>query len=317
MTHTTQKDWPLERGRPRTEAPPKAPPRHTTIEPALLEALAECGVTGLTVHADGVIHRFDASDKKRGNRCGWYVCPSLDVAVFGFWHTGEQHTVITGGRVDPTTTLETRLAYQRAKEQREAEQRQQWTRTAEQARRWWAAAESADPHHPYLLKKRLAPHGLRQRGDMLLVPLFLGGELVNLQRILPDGSKRFMAGGRIRGAASLLGRIAGADTVYLCEGWATAATLHEAVGQPVVAAMNCGNLLPMARSLRSRLPASVAIIVAADNDRYKSGNAGLTKGREAALAIGARIVWPEFPCAECACSDFNDRQCCALGEVVA
>lgn len=284
--------------------------KYTSIEQALGDALAAYGVTWLAIHADGAVHRFDTTDKATGNRNGWYVCPSLEVAVYGFWHTGEQHTVTTGGKADPTAAAEARLAAQRAREQREAERRAQQAKTAEQARRWWATAGAADPSHPYLAKKRLASHGLRQRDEMLLVPLFYDGELVNIERIYPDGSKKALFGGRAKGVAGLVGKLAGAERVLIAEGWATAAALCEAMTLPVVVARNADNLEAVARRLRQRLPDDVTITIAADDDRFTEGNPGSTKARLAALAIGAKVLMPTF-CADCQrCTDFADVALC-------
>lgn len=47
------------------------------------------------------------------------------------------------------------------------------------------------------------------------------------------------------------------------------------------------------------------LIIAADDDRHRPDNPGLTKGREAAAAIGAGLVWPDFGDHEQG-SDFND-----------
>lgn len=284
--------------------------QYTSIEQALSDALAAYGVTGLAIRADSDVHRFDTADKAKGNRNGWYVCPSLEVAVYGFWHTGEQHTVTTGGKADPAAAAEARLAAQRAREQRDTERRQQQAKTAEQARRWWAAAGAADPGHPYLTKKRLAPHSLRQRDSMLLVPLFFDGDLVNLERIFPDGAKRPLFGGRAKGVAGLVGKLAGAERVLVAEGWATAAALCEAMALPVVVARNADNLEAVARRLRQRLPDNVAITLAADDDRFTDGNPGATKARLAALAIGAKVLMPTF-CADCQrCTDFADVALC-------
>ncbi|RUR27315.1 topoisomerase [Vreelandella andesensis] len=284
--------------------------QYSTIEQALGDALAAYGVTGLAIRADGDVHRFDTADKAKGNRNGWYVCPSLEVAVYGFWHTGEQHTVTTGSKADPAAAAEARLAAMRAKEQRETERRQQQVNTAEQARRWWAMAGAADPGHSYLTKKRLAPHGLRQRDSALLVPLFYDGELVNLERIFPDGAKRPLFGGRVKGVAGLVGKLAGAERVLVAEGWATAAALYEAMNVPVVVARNADNLEAVARRLRQHLPDNITITLAADDDRFTDGNPGVTKARLAALAIGAKVLMPTF-CADCQrCTDFADVALC-------
>lgn len=289
---------------------PRAHPKHSTIEVALLDTLAARGVTGLAIRADGTIHRFDAPDKKRGNLAGWYVVPTHEVAVFGFWHTGEQQTVTLTGEHDPIAAEQARQAAERARRERQHQRERQQATAARQARQWWREARPSDPFHPYLVAKQVRAHALRQRGEVLLVPLFAEGVVVNLQRIFPDGAKRFMPGGRIKGAASLVGSMAGARRVYIGEGWATAATLHEATGCPVVAAMTANNLVTVARTLRQRLLPEVAITVAADNDQRTPGNPGITAGREAAQAIRADLTWPRFPCAGCACSDFNDLARC-------
>ena len=285
-------------------------PHHHSITTALAEALAGRGVTGLVIHADGGVHRFDAPDKRRGNLAGWYVCPTPEVAVFGYWHTGEQQTVTLAGEHDPVAAEQARQAAERARRERDAQRQRDHAEAALRARHLWAAAQPAGHHHPYLQAKGTAPHGLRQHGDVLLVPLFCDGVLVNLQRIHPDGGKRFLPRARLKGAASLVGRLAGAGRVYLCEGWATAATLHEATGCPVVAAMTANNLATVGRNLRQRLPSGVAITVAADNDHRTEGNPGITAGRSAAQAIRADLTWPRFPCSGCACTDFNDLARC-------
>ncbi|HAA44667.1 MAG: hypothetical protein XD36_0942 [Halomonas sp. 54_146] len=288
--------------------------QYSSIEQALVDALAAYGVTGLAIRADGALHRFDSADKPKGNRNGWYVCPSLEVGVYGFWHTGEQHTIGIGGEIDPTAAAEARLAAQHAREQREAERRQQQDKTATQARRWWAAARAADSGHPYLAKKRLHPHGLRQRGNVLLVPLYFNGELVNLERIFPDGDKRPLFGGRAKGVAGLVGKLAGVSRVLVAEGWATAAALHEAMNVPVVVARNADNLEAVARRVRQRLPDEVAITIATDDDRFTDGNPGVSKARLAALAIGAKMLMPTF-CEGCKrCTDFADVALCRKGE---
>lgn len=284
-----------------------------SIESQLIDALNNRGITGLIIHADGQIHRFDHPEKKVGNRSGWYVCPTLKVALFGFWHTGERHIVTLVGEHDPAAAAQAWLAAQRAREQRQAERQAQQAKTAEQARRWWAGASPANPAHPYLTKKRLAPHGLRQRGDALLVPLYRDGKLVNLERIFPDGAKRPLTGGRVKGVAGLVGHLAGAGRVLVAEGWATAAALHEATQAPVVIARNADNLEAVTRRLRQRLPDDVKITVAADDDRLTDGNPGIAKARLAALVVGGKVLVPMF-CDPCkGCTDFADVALCRGG----
>jgi putative DNA primase/helicase len=92
--------------------------------------------------------------------------------------------------------------------------------------------------------------------------------------------------------------------VYVAEGFATAATLHLATHKPVLAAFSTHNLEPVAKALR-RQRHGVRIIVAADNDRFTQGNPGITAGRMAARAVGADLIFPEFPPGVPG-TDFND-----------
>lgn len=178
---------------------------------------------------------------------------------------------------------------------------------AEKAQRLWRDARRADPGHGYLRLKRLAPMALRQRGSEVLVPLFLDGALVNLQMISPDGGKRFLSGGRVKGAYAAIGRRENAAQLYIVEGYATGATLHQHTGQPVACAMNAGNLLPVATALRERYGQTFELVIAGDDDRQTEGNPGRTAAEDAARATSALVTFPDWPAgAPLELSDFND-----------
>ncbi|RUR30846.1 topoisomerase [Vreelandella andesensis] len=289
---------------------------HSTIEAALAEALISYGVT-LVPKASGQFERFDAPDKSKGNGNGWYRIHSPQAASFGIWHLDVSEVVTLHGASDPEAAAQARLDAMRERDRQDRERHQQAEMAADKARHWWAEAGPGDPAHPWLVRKRLPPHALRQRGEMLLMPMFYEGELVNLERIFPDGSKRTLSGGRVKGVASLIGRLAGAGRVLVAEGWSTAAALHEAMGTTVVVARNADNLAPVARRLRQRLPVEVAIIICGDDDRHLTAqgkpNKGKVAARHAALAIGAELLMPQF-CEDCeGCTDFADVRLCRLG----
>jgi len=103
------------------------------------------------------------------------------------------------------------------------------------------------------------PHGVRFTPDgVLLVPMVdAAGVLQNLQRIAPqrpaDGGpdKRFLSGGRKSGLFHVIGQAEGATVLLLAEGYATAASVHEATGRPVVVVrFDAGNLKHVAEALR-------------------------------------------------------------------
>lgn len=256
---------------------------------------------------DGEIHRFSVPGDKPSTLNGWYVLflDGIASGAFGSWKTGGTSTWSSR---EPRNNHESELVRQRieqARRQREAEQRQRQLIAAGRAQRWWRDARRADPAHAYLVAKGIRAHSLRQRGDDLLIPLYVGGELVNLQRIAPGGEKRFLFGGRIKGAYSSLGRITPDTPLCVCEGWATGATLHES-GYTVAAAMNAGNLKPVALALRARYP-DIEIIIAGDDDRQTDGNPGRTAAHAAAVAAGCLVTFPEWPAnAPEHLTDFND-----------
>ena len=257
---------------------------------------------------DGAIHRFHAPGDKQGSLNGWYLLflDGIASGCFGSWKAGTSHTWSSR---KPADRLEAQLISQRieqAKRQREAEQHQRQQAAAEYANRQWRAAKPADPAHPYLVAKGIKPHALRQSGDVLLVPLTRDGQLVNLQRIKPDGEKRFLYGGMVKGVCSVLGIITSGKPLYLCEGMATGATIFEETGAAVACAMNAGNLLPAGQQLQRQHPDAV-LIVGADDDRQTEGNPGRTAAIKTAAALGCGLVFPDWPAnAPLTCSDFND-----------
>ncbi len=219
-------------------------------------------------------------------------------------------------RPDPAAVA--RLERERAQRQ-QAEQAQieaaQARAAAEAVALWETASEASE--HPYLDRKGIAPHGARVAADgALLVPVRNpAGELVNLQRILPNGEKRFLPGGRKSGCFHVLGTVpAGAGAgpqaapvVLVVEGYATAASLYESTGHPVAVAFDAGNLAKVARALRQQHPAAL-IVVAGDDDQATEArtgtNPGRVKAKQAAEAVGGVAVFPEgLPEGG---SDFND-----------
>ncbi|WP_232430926.1 toprim domain-containing protein [Pseudomonas massiliensis] len=265
------------------------------------------GLLSFVPVADGELHRFRVPEDRPGSRNGWYVlhADGLAAGAFGSWKTGESRTWSSREPADACEAKAMREQIAQAVAKRDAERRRRQLAAAEYAARLWRDARRADPAHPYLVRKRIRPYSLRQRGAELLIPLYADGELVNLQRIRPDGSKRFLFGGRIRGTYSPLGNINGKKPLLVCEGWATGATLMD-LGYTVACAMNAGNLKAAAVALRARYP-GVVMIVAGDDDRLTDGNPGRAAAEDAAHAASALVAFPDWP-DDCPASltDFND-----------
>jgi AAA domain/Toprim domain len=123
----------------------------------------------------------------------------------------------------------------------------------------------------YLEKKAIPACGARLQGDStILVPMYDGEtrELVNIQSITPDGEKRFMKGGKVAGCCFAVGPTedASPDTVFVCEGFATACSIYEATGRPVIVAFSAVNLAATVAWVKERASDVTRVMVAADND---------------------------------------------------
>ena len=280
---------------------------HDTIQ-NFRTAVLDAGITPPDViEAEGQLHRFHVEGDKAGSRNGYYVL-HLDgraAGIFGSWKAGLRSTwAADGKRMTEAERQSFAKLIEVAKIKAQAERRAEHEARAIEARAEWDAAAQADPAQPYLLKKAVKPHNLRQRGGLLIVPLFDAfGLLWNVQHIQADGGKRFKPG-RAGGLFSPIGDFNEPRTILICEGWATGATLHEEAGHPVLCAMNAGNLLAVATAARSAW-AGAELVICADNDRQTEGNPGVTYATAAAKATGAKLIVPEFP-EGVPGSDFND-----------
>ncbi|ACY33745.1 toprim domain-containing protein [Comamonas thiooxydans] len=260
-----------------------------------------------TIHADGQLHRFSATGK-RSDRAGWYVlhADGLAAGVFGCWRTGLTETWCS--KAESTLTQAERdtmrLRVQEAKRQREVTLQQRYRETQVTAMKRWETALPVT-EHPYLSAKGIQPYNLRADGAMLLVPMRdNSGTVHSLQTITATGEKRFMAGGRVRGCYHAIGIPDGA--LVVCEGMATAHSVHASTGLAVAAAFSASNLAPVAEALRRKFPA-LPIVLAADDDHCTEGNPGLTAARAAALAVGGLVSIPSFPAGRPRkATDFND-----------
>lgn len=281
---------------------------YQTIEQALTEALSAHDVTGVTIQADGQIHRFDAPDKKRGNKAGWYICPTGDIAVFGFWHTGHKASVSINRENDPRAAKIARKAAERAREERRRENQVKADQASRKAWEIWQHARKPAKRHPYLASKGISPNRARQHGPALVLDIRgFDRQIYSLQFIQPDGTKTLLSNGIKKGNFILVGGPGEPSQVLICEGWATGCTLLESCPHALVlAAIDAGNLRPVAMGAREKWP-DAELVVCGDDDRMTRGNPGVSKARKAAIAAGAQVAFPQWPSdAPGNLTDFND-----------
>ena len=172
----------------------------------------------------------------------------------------------------------------------------------------WNKATSASQNHPYLIRKKVQAYVLKQIGDILLVPYYKNKILTGIQRIKVNGEKLFFTGSKVSGAYSTIGTIT--DKALIAEGFATAASIHEATGLPCVIAGSCGNLKNIIPELQASYPGCQFVIA---GDVEESG-AGIHHANEAGKLSGWPVILPGSLSA--GKLDFNDlRNKCGDGAV--
>jgi putative DNA primase/helicase len=261
------------------------------------DAIAAAGLTPpAEIIGDGKLHRFSSNGKPK-DESGWYKFFDDDrpAGAFGCWRSD---LASTWKSTQPSNfTPAEREAYKQrmrdAEAARAAELVAAHTHAAQAGADLWAKSTPADGH-PYLARKHIDGHGARRAGDMLLIPMRHGPkDLVGLQRIYPDGSKRFIKGTPLAGAYCTLGKPTKTGPIAIVEGWATGVSVFMATGYCTVVAFNAGNLVAVAQKIRKALPEAV-IIMGADDDAWTDGNPGITSATEAARAIGAMLAIPRW-----------------------
>jgi len=282
----------------------------------LQEALQIAGL-----HNPTLAKRFSTNNKNT-DTAGWLIeFPDGNGAVFGDWRTGEKYVWQRKREYKgPKSKLDIYAienARREANERLEKDIQDAQADAARKARALWDRYTSeASVNHPYLVKKRLPPLGLRQHGDNLLIPMYNGaGEIVNLQTIMPGGDKRFSKGGETKGCFSYIS--GSTELLYVCEGWATGAALYMLTGASVACAMSAGNLSSVVGVVKEIVPSGMRIVVAGDDDRFTPTNKGREAANNAALVHGLQVAFPTFT-PDSRGTDFVDMwlelQGCAVGE---
>lgn len=184
---------------------------------------------------------------------------------------------------------------------------------------WSSANPCVD--HPYLKSKQVKPYGLKvgafsmrrkpREGDKpdqenyftiqdcLLIPLMdMSGEIQMLQAIpakkpgwMESTGKLFTQDGDKIGHFFPLG--SSTETIAFCEGYATAATIHEVTGWQVIVCFDEGNILPVVKQFAKELTGT-KFVICGDNDQWTKGNPGQKTAREAANLVKGRAVVPRF-----------------------
>ncbi|HDL7930370.1 TPA: DUF927 domain-containing protein [Yersinia enterocolitica] len=169
-------------------------------------------------------------------------------------------------------------------------------------------AKTVSGESQYLLNKGLPSpsKALLSDGSLLLVLQGMDDTTTGAQVINPDGSKRLLAGTTKKGSfiPVRLQSPAGNEqpvTVLIAEGYATGVTVSLLDDGVVLAALDEGNLIHVAKVCRERWPLA-KIIIAADNDWHELGkcdekgkpkqNIGVISAEKAAICVSGWVATP-------------------------
>lgn len=256
------------------------------------------GFTGFDTIVYNQLTRISDATDKAGKQSGWYIYyqnESISVGVFGSWKKPEEKLVWYSRDENTLTMVERAQVNTQIKEAQEKQKRareEQNNEAAQRAVERLTSLPDATPDNPYLKRKRVGVFaGVKADGDNLIIPVTMNGAVTSTQTIQPDGSKRFLMGGKVKGCYFIL---EGDDkTVYIAEGYATGASIAQATGNMVYIAFSSGNLYETAAAAKTR---HVKVVVCGDNDDscYKKA-AQITEG------LGITVIFPpkEY-------NDFND-----------
>ncbi|ULQ45953.1 DUF5906 domain-containing protein [Flagellatimonas centrodinii] len=288
----------------------------------------------------GKLHRVRVEGEGREKK-GWYYLHEvtagdgdlLIVGSFGVFrgadHDKHQVKLPRDERMsrDQIESLRRRLKEDRKRA--EQDRAREHERAALAAAAAWAKC-SEDGDAEYLHRKGVGAHGVRfSPGGALVIPLIdTGGKIHGLQvirsRAAARGDRRkekefWPAGLAVKGHFHLIGTPVW--VVIIAEGYATAASIHEATGLPVAVAWSANNIAAVARELRQRYKRA-RILIAGDDDNlqkcrdpdckarivlndhpkvcphhggeHRATNAGMVNASAAAMEVGGAWLLPTF-----------------------
>ena len=251
-------------------------------------ALLNQGIqTNDSIIGDGLLHRAHVVGDKKGTKNLAYILhnDSRPSGWFQHFSKGITGTWTANGKPRKLSAKEINQI-QADRKIREIEQAKSYQQTALKARQIWQ--QSTPVHsHDYLTNKGIQAHCARVFGNDLVIPLWNEQrEISTLQFINSFGGKKFLTGGKKKDCFCPIGTPT--DTILICEGFATGASLHQDGGLFVACAMDSGNLESVARVIR-RLFRNAQIIVCGDNDLNQAGQNAAMK---AAIACGGSYIIP-------------------------
>lgn len=273
------------------------------------------------VKADGRWHNVRLVDNAPGKSAGAYKILNDYVAFYKNWRTGECKSFSDNTFVNKhgKETL-----YKLMKQQ-EFELKQQYFKASKLAYEKYLSIEyNPQATSDYLIKKQVGNYGCKiDDSGNLIIPFYNEkGYLRTLQTIKPDGYKIFAKDAEFKGNYhkinfGLVDKVQSEyfGKIFIGEGYATMASVYEAIKYPCVVAANAGNMKIVLEKLTTLYP-KAQFIICADNDLYLretvkgSGkwiwdNPGIDAAVECEQIFNCKIIIPDFSGIKDIDSDIN------------
>jgi putative DNA primase/helicase len=281
--------------------------------------------------------RVENDKEKRG----WYILHEITlsggdtvlVGSYGIWQGADANAQkIELEKIEFSAEQKAAIKQRIAddKKRADAEQKRRAEQSALRADKAWRNLQT-DGDCDYLRRKGISAHGIRftDKGALAVPMLDISGRIHGLQFILDKTKhaetikkhngrdKQFWPAGVVKKSHfHLIG--SPTNLLLIAEGYATAASIHEATGFPVAVAFDAGNLQSVAQALHKRYP-HANIVICADDDAFShckhcqqpvninlsatcphckephgKRNAGAEFAELAALAVNGRVIAPRF-----------------------
>ena len=271
------------------------------------------------IHFDSKIHRYAKPHQK--SKASWYIGfehfdkgKTYQTLVVGDYTIGDERFIWKSYQ-DNEVSFDINKELKAAQERADEEKKKKNAEAAGKADWYIQKASQNFRTNPYFTRKLITSSlGTYQfkpnDGDeYTIVPMRnVEGRVTSLQKIFDDGTKRFLPGGEIKGSFHLIGDTT--DMVYVCEGFATGASIHYATGKQVAVCFMASNIEDVALIFKTK---GHTVIVCADDDKYhdptKIPNAGLKAASALYQTEGIKFCYPTFQDESTKPTDFNDLHC--------
>lgn len=322
-------------------------------------------ISSLEIDTDRV-RRCPTIDNQREKR-GWYWLSSITigsdphiVGAYGIFtgnDNGKQKITLERKQTERLTDDQRKAiaAKHRASQKKaEAARKKTTDRAAATAKSSWDTL-ATEGHSNYLASKKIDAHGIRfgKHGEIVIPMRDDTDAIRGVQIIYPKDHPRiakigrnkefFPAGIGMSGTWHIIGDHP-RDLLLITEGYATAASLHQATGHPVAVLWSANNLLAGTTALRKKYPRS-RLLICADDDAiqtcaackqhtpvatnncqhcgqpHQKQNAGASCAQAAAIAVNGAWVTPQFSTPQKTDrkgdTDFNDLHVAEGAQIVA